>query len=587
MFYEISGERFKEVLKVEDGSWLVSFDHPLEPRFVLSRDMENLTRILPPDEYVKNQKKEPTMGQRKRMELLEGIVDDPECIMDRCKRNEKIRESADRNHTTVRRLQMLYYRALAGRPLVEERVLPPKEETQEQKDFSWAVEEFYFSAKKMSLRSAYDLMLLSRYTDQDGRLVEGAPSWYSFRHYFYGKNYHRKSRNTIARNGLSDYQRNKRPLFGSACEWKNRIGAYQMDATQADIYLVSRLDRKAVIGRPNIYLAVDTSTQLIAGVYVGLEAGESAFIKCLANAAMDKVAFCRSFGIEIDKNEWPSEGLPGEIITDKGREFIGNRMEELAMKYGIEFESLPPFRPDGKGLVEKAFDLIQQKYKPLLRGKGVIEPDAQERWAVDYRSQAILTLEEFTKVVIHCVLYLNSSRMIENVHIPETEPTAAALWMWKEQQGKSMMVPIEAEELYLFGLPRKTITLSRKGIHHQGLIYVSADCKRLLEQTKASGKFQIAYDPENVSHVYLVDGMEYHTFQLAEAHRQYAGATESEYQMEREQHKGSRREAKRKDTEGRLKMIRDIQEIVGQTECISKDTISQESIQKNRRRELA
>ena len=51
MFYEISGERFKEVLKVEDGSWLVSFDHPLEPRFVLSRDMENLTRILPPDEY--------------------------------------------------------------------------------------------------------------------------------------------------------------------------------------------------------------------------------------------------------------------------------------------------------------------------------------------------------------------------------------------------------------------------------------------------------------------------------------------------------------------------------------------------------
>lgn len=587
MFFEISDERFREVFKCEDGSWLVSFDHPLEPRFVIKEDMERLTRILPPAEYVRNKEKEPTMGQRKRIELLEGIVDDPECIMDRDKRNEKIRESAKENHTTVRRLQMLYYRALAGRPLVEERVLPPKEETLEQKNFSWAIEEFYFSAKKMSLKSAYDLMLLSRYTDQDGRLMDCAPSWYSFRHYFYGKNYHRKSRNTIARNGLSDYQRNKRPLFGSACEWKNRIGAYQMDATQADIYLVSRLDRKAVIGRPNIYLAVDTATQLIAGVYVGLEAGESAFIKCLANAAMDKVELCRSFGIEIDKNEWPSEGLPGEIITDKGREFIGSRMEELAMKYGIEFESLPPFRPDGKGLVEKAFDLIQQKYKPLLRGKGVIEPDAQERWAVDYRSQAALTLEEFTKVVIHCVLYLNSSRMIENCRNKDTEPTAASLWMWQEQQGKSMMVPIAAEELYLFGLPRKTITLSRKGIHHQGLMYVSADCKRLLEKTKASGKFQIAYDPEDVSRVYLVDGMEYHTFQLAEAHRQYAGATESEYQMEREQHKGSRREAKRKDTEGRLKMIRDIQEIVGQTECISKDTISQESIQKNRRRELA
>ena len=31
------------------------------------------------------------------------------------------------------------------------------------------------------------------------------------------------------------------PLFGSASEWKEKIGAFQMDATQADIYLVSRL----------------------------------------------------------------------------------------------------------------------------------------------------------------------------------------------------------------------------------------------------------------------------------------------------------------------------------------------------------
>ena len=60
------------------------------------------------------------------------------------------------------------------------------------------------------------------------------------------------------------------------------------------------------------------------------------------------------------------------------------------MKYGIEFESLPPFRPDGKSLVEKSFDLIQQKYKPALRGKGVIEADAQERWAVDYKVKLYL-----------------------------------------------------------------------------------------------------------------------------------------------------------------------------------------------------
>lgn len=586
MFYDISGERFKEVLKEEQGSWLISFDHPLEPRFVLSRDIENLMRILPPDEYVKCQEKVPTAGQRKRMELLKGIVDDSECIGNRKRRNEKMRESARKNHTTVRRLQKLYYRALAGRNLVEERVAKEKPQTKEQKDFAWAIEKFYYSAKKMSLRNAYDLMLLSRYTDPDGHLRADAPSWYCFRHYFYGNNCHKKCRKTISRNGLSDYQRNKRPLFGCASHWKEKIGAFQMDATQADIYLVSRLDRRAVIGRPNIYLAVDTATQLIVGVYVGLEAGENAFIKCLANAAADKVMFCKRYGIEIDSSHWPNAGLPGEIITDKGREFMGGRMEELAMKYGIEFESLPPFRPDGKGLVEKAFDLIQQKYKPLLRGKGVIEPDASERWAVDYRSQSILTLEEFTKVVIHCILYLNSSRMIENYRHRETVLTAAALWIQKEQQGISMMIPIDAEELYRLALPRKSVSLTRKGISHKGLWYVSADYKRILEQTKAGTKKEIAYDPEDVSRLYLIDDMQYHTFHLAESYRVYTGVTEREYKLELDERKETEREAKQKDTQGRLKMLMDIQEIVDKAECVEKEIISQETISRNQRREL-
>ena len=68
-----------------------------------------------------------------------------------------------------------------------------------------------------------------------------------------------------------------------------------MDATQADIYLVSRPDRSEVIGRPYIYLAVDTATQLIAGVYVGMDAGEQAVINCLSNAAADKVSLCKRY----------------------------------------------------------------------------------------------------------------------------------------------------------------------------------------------------------------------------------------------------------------------------------------------------
>lgn len=588
MFIDVTGEVYRIISKAENGAWIISYENPCAPKFVSEQDLKIYHRIEPPQEYLEyiDKQKNPTDGQQKRFEMIEELIEEETCIMDKQTRNQKIKEISEREGTTVKRIQKLYFRQLAGRSLVEERKLPEKPETQEQKNFRWAIDTFYYSAKKMSLRSVYDMLLLSRYTDTDGHLMIEHPSWHCFRHYFYEGGYHAKSRNTIARNGLTDYQRNKRPLFGSAMSWRDKIGAYQMDATQADIYLVSRLDKSSVIGRPNIYMAVDTVTQLIAGIYVGLDAGEQAVINCLANAAMDKVEFCGQYGIEIAQDEWPNTGLPGEIITDKGKEFIGSRMNELAMKYGIEFESLPPFRPDGKSLVEKSFDLIQQKYKPALRGKGVIEADAQERWAVDYRSQAVLTLEDFTKVIIHCVLYLNSCRIIQNSQVGEVAPVAAEIWKWYDSQSESIVIPVSGERLYQFGLPRKAATLSRKGISNQGLWYTGAEYKKLLERKKVGDTIQIAYDPDDVSQVYLIDGMEYIPFELASYCQQFVGASQAECQIEKDKFKENRQELERLNTEGRIKVLQNIQAIVGQAEYADKGKLDGAVIQNNRKKEL-
>jgi hypothetical protein len=588
MFYDVSGEIYREILKEECGSWLISYENPVSPKFVLEHELRTYKRIEPPMDYLRLTEKEPTDGQLKRLDLIEELVENTIYISDKQMRNQKIKDIANREGTTVRRIQKLFYRQLAGRSLVEERKVPIKELSEEKKAFRWAIEKFYYSAKKMSLKNAYDLMLLSKYTDADGCLMPDYPTWHSFRHYFYERNYHRKSRSSITRNGLSNFQRNERLLYGSAMAWKDKIGAFQMDATQADIYLVSRLDRTAVIGRPNVYMAVDTVTQLIAGIYVGLDAGEQAVISCLANAAMDKVEYCRQYGIEISKEVWPNEGLPGEIITDKGREFIGNRMNELIIKYGIEFESLPPFRPDGKSLVEKNFDLIQEKYKPLLRGKGVIEPDSQERWAIDYRSQATLTLEEFTKVVIHCVLYLNSCRILSSCpsETEEITPIAAERWKWYTSENQSMMIPVNTNQLYQFGLPRKYATLSRKGINNNGLWYVSADYKKLLEHEKIGEKVQIAYDTDNVDRIFLVEGIEYIPFCLADYEIKYAGATKTEYEIEKEKYISRRQELEQSDTQGRIRVLQSIQEVLDKTECLEKDKIDTAVIQTNKKREL-
>ena len=322
-----------------------------------------------------------------------------------------------------------------------------------------------------------------------------------------------------------------------------------MDATQADIYLVSRHDRSKVIGRPYIYLAVDTATQLIAGLYVGLECDESAVMLCLANAAQNKVEYCQEYGIEIAPTQWPSQGLPHEIITDKGTEFFGPRMQELCQRFGVEIQSLPPFRPDGKGLVEKSFDLIQQRCKPLLRGKGVIEPDAQERWAVDYRSQSVLTLDEFTQVVIHCVIYLNAGRVLADSETP------AQKWLDSDVS----LLNVSVEELYLMSLPREAAKLARKGLRVNGLLYVPADMDGLtLDKT-----YDVAFSRSDLSCVYIfLDNCSFKLCCLSPHQSQYSGLSQPEADVLKQHERKQRSAARRQEVAASVESIQSIRQIV-------------------------
>ena len=174
-------------------------------------------------------------------------------------------------------------------------------------------------------------MLLQRFTDHQGQLAPARPTFGSFRAYFYSRNYNKSPRKIIARDRLSHYQRNCQPAFGTASAWRKFPGSFQMDATEADIYLLS--DSGAPF-RPYIYLAVDSATQLIAGVWVGESCDEMSVMRCLENCVQDKTEWCGRHGITITPEQWPSHGLPYEVVTDKGREFCGARMQELCRRYG-------------------------------------------------------------------------------------------------------------------------------------------------------------------------------------------------------------------------------------------------------------
>lgn len=545
-FLSRNGETYRVLHQDNDGCWLISCDNTTERPFcAAAAEMDSFQRAPAPQGF-SSEDCNLSPAAQKRLELIQPLLEQNEAaITDRRLRVSIAKGIADGQNTTVRRILRLYYRYLATGQVA----FSKKREISTQDTYDWAIKTLYFSAKRLSLRATYDMMLVQKYIGSDGKLLENIPSWSSFRNYFYSRDYHKQQRKSISRSGLTNYQRNERPIFGSITDWRSVPGSYQMDATQADIYLVSRHDRSKVIGRPYIYLAVDTATQLIAGIYIGLECDESAVMLCLANATQEKVEFCRKYGIEIDSSQWPSQGLPHEIITDKGSEFFGPRMQELCEKYGVEIQSLPPFRPDGKGLVEKSFDLIQQRYKPLLRGKGVIEPDAQERWAIDYRSQSVLNLDEFTQIVIHCVLYLNAGRTLNDAVTP------AQKWL---DSGVSLL-DVPAEELLLMSLPREAAKLSRKGLRLNGLLYVPTDMEGLaLDKT-----YDVAYSRSDLSCIYiLLDDCSFKPCRLSPHQSQYSGLSQPEVDALKQNERKQRSAARKQEVAASVTSIQSIRQIV-------------------------
>ena len=567
MFLDVNGEQFRILKQEPQGAWLISFDEPGPPRFVVQQEIDRYCRIPVPDGCIQDTEERRTDAERVRLAMIQPLLDDESCIMDKSVRCRIASESAKAYGTNSRRILRLYYQYLATGVIVKNK--PQLRRPTEYADiYKWAINTFYYSAKKPSLRDTYDLMIHQCFVTPDGHLKEKRPTWSSFRHYFYENEFHQRSQKVISREGLTNYQRTARPLLGSAMNWKDHIGAYQMDATLADIYLVSRLDRTKVVGRPYVYLAVDTATQLIAGLYVGFDGDEEAVMACLSNAAMDKVEYCRGHGIEIDAADWPSTGLPSEVITDQGRDFIGGRMQELCMHYGITCETLPPFRPDRKGLVEKMFDLMQNRYKPILRGKGIIEEDAQERWAVDYRAQASLDLTQFTAVLIHCIIYLNGRRVLDNYQMTremreqDTAPTAAGLWRYYASAGKSGLMEINEQEIYCMSLPRKIGKLTRKGIAHNHFTYINRNFMTSeMGQRYIGQNVSFAFDGQNVQRVYMIFDDGYIPFELAPQFSIYGGTAKAEselYWREDRQHKN---DYKRLEEQGRVELLKQLSAI--------------------------
>lgn len=389
--------------------------------------------------------------------------------------------------------------------------------TTDEKNIRWTLNKYFYNQNRNSLQTAYTLMLKEKYCGGNGVLLQKHPTIHQFR-YFYRK--HRKMQNYyISRNGLKNYQRNNRPLIGDGIQsFAPAVGVGMLDATICDIYLVN--EAGGIIGRPILTACVDAYSGLCCGYSLSWEGGVYSLRNLMLNVATDKVKHCKQFGIDIKQDDWNcSAVIPGVLVTDMGSEYKSENFEQIA-ELGVTLVNLPPYRPELKGAVEKFFDLLQNSYKPHLKGKGIIESDFQERGSHDYRKDACLTMTEFEKIVIRCIVYYNSQRIIENfsyaddMHAEKIKPYASHIWNWSRKQPAANLIKADEKQIALTLLPRTKGTFSRYGLRVNKMRY---RCDGFTETYLNGGTAVVAYNPDNISAVWLIENGTYTEFTLIES----------------------------------------------------------------------
>ena len=428
--------------------------------------------------------------------------------------------------------------------------------------------------------TAYTMMLKEKYCDPLGVLTETYPSFYQFR-YFY-----QKTRNLqnfyISRNGLKNYQRNNRPLIGEGIqEFAPAVGVGMLDATICDIYLVN--DVGDLVGRPILTACIDAYSGLCCGYSLSWEGGVYSLRGLMLNIIKDKVSWCNRFGISVRKEDWDCDMLPATLVTDMGSEYKSENFEQIA-ELGVTVVNLPSYRPELKGLVEKFFDLVQESYKKHLKGKGVIEPDYQERGVHDYRKDACLTMMDFAKVILHCIIYYNSQRIIENFPYTEdmivagVKPYSSAIWNWGKSQIGANLISVDGRDLILTLLPRTIGRFSRHGLKVNKLRYHS---EGFTEQYLAGGTVTVAYNPEDVTSVWVLEDGKYTEFTIIES--RFEGKNLTEVQELQSTQRTIVRDSARDNLQAQISLAQHIETIAGSVG--GRTDVHMKNIRSARRRE--
>ena len=411
--------------------------------------------------------------------------------------------------------------------------------------FKYSLNKWYLSPSKVTLRYTYERMLGQFFTDTNGKLLNEYPS---YRQLQYFKNQTvTKINEYCSRNGKGYFSRNQRPLIHDGLSVLYPFEIYQTDAQLLDLYVFKDY-LKQEIGRPTLVVAIDVFSQAIVGYSISFYSSDTSTIYALL--------------FNIIKH-YP---LPSILITDRGQEFTSSKIEQISLF--TELQVMESYRPDLKANVEKWFDILNSIWTPFFQGKGRVHKPKEELpyGMIDYKSQAVITLEEFEKeILIQSIDYYNNEHVLKNYKFtPEmlkenVVPTPKGLIEYACNKYNLVFQPISPEILKLVLLERTTAKFTRKGLKLTSkLYYFNYDYQN--EMLIGKKTVIVAYDAENINKIWMIENLVYIPFFLIQ--ERYQDLSMSDYEKYQEIEKGLFNQYKESELQAKIDLNKQIKGVL-------------------------
>ncbi|MEB9672725.1 MULTISPECIES: DDE-type integrase/transposase/recombinase [Bacillus cereus group] len=283
---------------------------------------------------------------------------------------------------------------------------------------------------------------------------------------------------------------------------------FQIDSTPADIYLVSSMNPNIIIRRPHLYFVVDVFSRLIVGFHVDTRPASLAAAKlALYCTGINKVDYCRQLGVRIAQEEWPSEHMPFSLVADRG-ELRSKAVELLEGFLNINVANTPAYRPELKGIVERALGMVQQKAKSFI--PGYVDKDFGQRGSEDYRLEAVLNIEDFRKYIIEFIRKHNQStlrtyELSKEMVRDEVLPIPIKLWEWGIENQSGLLNKVHVNQLKYSCMSIDKAKITGKGVIFKRMRYFSKDFQEKGWFAFSRGRtktIDIVYDARDMTYIY-------------------------------------------------------------------------------------